>query len=118
MLQVISSSPGDLEPVFAAMLESAARMCDAKFGNLFRCEGEDLPRGRLHNAPPALNWLPEALDRYGLIRTSLGRTPCGNKAAVHIADLRQNGVTLRELIRMSSPPSKWRRIGPFSPCQC
>jgi signal transduction histidine kinase/DNA-binding response OmpR family regulator len=42
VLKVISSSPGDLEPVFATMLEKAVRICDASFGNIYRSEGDAL----------------------------------------------------------------------------
>src|SRR5215813_10401089 len=39
VLQIISSSPGELEPVFQAMLANAVRICDAKFGVLYRYDG-------------------------------------------------------------------------------
>jgi len=54
VLEVISSSPGELEPVFAAMLENAVRICDAKFGNIYRLDGELLHFAAAYNTPPAL----------------------------------------------------------------
>ena len=53
VLGVISSSPGELEPVFEAMLENATRICEAKFGTLYLSEGDGLRAVAMHNAPPA-----------------------------------------------------------------
>src|SRR5262245_41946299 len=40
VLKVISSSPGDLEPVFESMLQNSVRICEAGFGQMFLCEGD------------------------------------------------------------------------------
>src|SRR5262245_52944130 len=53
VLQVISSSPGELEPVFQAMLANAVRLCDAKFGNLYLHERGALRVVASHNVPRA-----------------------------------------------------------------
>ena len=53
VLQVISSSTGDLAHVFATMLENATRICEAKFGTLYLKEGDGFRATVMHNAPPA-----------------------------------------------------------------
>jgi len=88
VLSVISSSPGELEPVFQAMLENAVRICGANFGVLFLREGDALRRMAMHNPPPAY---VEEHRRAPLIRPSAasahGRL-IATKRVVHIADLR------------------------------
>ena len=65
VLEVISSSPGDLKPVFEAILENAVRLCGAKFGNLYLREGNGFRAAAMHNAPPAY-----AEQRAGLLQPS------------------------------------------------
>ena len=88
VLQVISSSPGELEPVFQAMLANAVRLCGANFGTLSLCEGDARFRAvAMHNPPPAY---AEERRRHPVIRygpeTDLGRC-AATKQAVQIADL-------------------------------
>ena len=52
VLSVISSSPGELAPVFQTMLENATRICEAKFGTLFRCDGNLLHLAAQFGTPP------------------------------------------------------------------
>jgi two-component system, NtrC family, sensor kinase len=87
VLRVISSSPGDLHPVFQAMLENATRICEAKFGILYRCEGDALRTIAMHDAPKPF---VEARRKNPIIRpnpdTTLGRA-MASKQPVQIADI-------------------------------
>ena len=53
MLGVINSSTGEPERVFHSVLENATRICDAKFGNIYRLDGQALQLVATHNTPPA-----------------------------------------------------------------
>ena len=53
VLGIISSSPGDLQPVFTAMLTNATSICGAKFGIMWLVEGDGFRVAALHNAPSA-----------------------------------------------------------------
>ena len=87
VLQVISSSPGELEPVFQTMLANAVRICDAKFGQMYLRDGDAFRAVATNNAPPAY---VEARSRDLLLRpppdVPLGRVVIA-KEAVQIADL-------------------------------
>jgi two-component system NtrC family sensor kinase len=53
VLQIISSSPGELDPVFDKMLENATRVCGAEFGSMVLVEGETFRNAAIYNAPQA-----------------------------------------------------------------
>ena len=88
VLQVISSSPGELEPVFQAMLENATRICDAKFGNLLLYEGNVFRVAAMHGAPPAWAELRrrDPILRFGP-KNPLARI-AETRRVQHIADFR------------------------------
>jgi GAF domain-containing protein len=86
VLQVISRSAGELQPVFQAMLENATRVCGAKFGILFRYEG-----GLFH--PAALNNVPSAFANFLAQQGSFAPVPgqlfgrlCQKKQVIHVVD--------------------------------
>ena len=86
VLQVISSSPGDLQPVFETMLHNAVRICDAKFGNIFRWEGDALHLAATHNIPPAFAELRRRSPFSPGPENPIGRM-VATKAVVQVADL-------------------------------
>ena len=89
MLGIIASSPGELEPVFQAILANATRICEAKFGSMYLYEGGNAFRFvAAHNAPPAF---VKARARDPIVRppadTPLGRVATTRQVS-HIADMR------------------------------
>ena len=87
VLKVISASPGDLEPVFGALLENATRICEAQFGNLSLYNGETFQNVALHNPPAgyAVRGLREVIRPHAESGLAyVART----KQIAHIGDIR------------------------------
>jgi GAF domain-containing protein len=86
VLKVISSSPGELEPVFQAMLENAVRICNAKFGVLYLYGGGKFRSAALANPSPEFEaFLKERGEFVAAPRTALGRI-VETRQTVHIVD--------------------------------
>src|SRR5262249_52713768 len=88
VLKVISGSPGQLEPVFQAMLANATRLCEAKFGFLFLREGDAFRAVAMHGPPPIVEWMQQApvvelRDHPHVPLARIART----KEALHVSDL-------------------------------
>jgi two-component system, NtrC family, sensor kinase len=93
VLQVISSTPGDLDPVFQSLLENATRVCGAKFGIMQLLEGDIATRVALYNVPlvyaEALGtrtFRPHPESPLSLVIST--------KQVVHTADVRTNPAYL------------------------
>ena len=98
VLQAISSSSGDLEPVFATMLQNAVRICDAKFGNIYRWDGEVLHLLASYNTPPAFAEArgSSPLQRPGP-KTVVGRM-LATKTVIHVADLAAEQAYIKDRV--------------------
>jgi signal transduction histidine kinase/regulator of replication initiation timing len=86
VLQVISTSPGELEPVFHAMLENAIRICEASFGVLFRFEDGAWRAASMLGVPPAFAEFWQRGPQRPGSRTALGRV-AETKQTIHIVDV-------------------------------
>jgi GAF domain-containing protein len=101
VLRVISSSPGELEPVFQSMLENATRLCEAKFGSLYLREGQAFRLFAQHNAPAAYAAYVEERRRLLLCPipgSALGRV-VATKQPAQIADVQAEPVYHSDPVR-------------------
>ena len=96
VLQVISRSSGDLEPVFATMLENAARICEAKFGNIYRWDGEALQLVAAHNTPPAYAEERRRSPYRPYPHSPIGRL-VADKTVAHVSDIMAEEVYIAQL---------------------
>ena len=101
VLQVINSSPGDLTPVFEAMLEKATRLCNAAFGILWTCHGDRFRGAAFHNVPAAFAGIASELQAVHP-QTGLGRVLAGENIVVNVdiasEELYRSGDPLRQAL--------------------
>ncbi len=102
VLGIISSSPGELEPVFQAMLENATRICEAKIGILFRYEnGAYTAIATLGVTPTYAEYLNRGPIRPGPT-TGLGRV-ASTRQTIHIVDTQvEQAYADREPLRVAT----------------
>jgi signal transduction histidine kinase len=86
VLRAISSSSGDVRPVFKVMLDNALSICEASYGNMLLFNAGGLEVAELHNSPPAFADLFKAGPLVPPAGTALGRV-LATKKAVHVPDL-------------------------------
>src|SRR5579883_1933258 len=83
VLRVISASPGELEPVFDAILANATRICDAKFCMLRRYDGNVFHNIAMRDVPPAFaDHLSSAPQRFGPQSTAIKAVQTGTAAQI------------------------------------
>src|SRR5215469_18471226 len=86
VLRVISSSPGELEPVFQAMLANAVRICEAKAGNIYRWKDGTLRLVTTHNTPLGFADFLRRTPLHATANNPVGRMQ-KTRSLVHTADL-------------------------------
>jgi hypothetical protein len=96
VLGVINSASGELERVFQTMLENATRICDAKFGNIYRWDGEALHIVATHNTPPAYAEERRRSPYRPHPQSPIGRL-VADKTLAHITDITAEEVYLAQL---------------------
>ena len=87
VLKVISSSPGELEPVFQSMLENATRICAARFGVLFLAEGNTYRVVAMHNVPESYREVRQREPTFRYTPSHPLARVAATKQMLQIADL-------------------------------
>ena len=92
VLQVISSSPGELEPVFNAMLANATRICEAKFGTIFQFDGERFRCMAEVGSPPVFAEFLKQQGSFQPLKGSQLDRIMRTKQVSHTADYAAEGI--------------------------